>query len=108
MGGQFDESISVIKAMPFFEYSTIWISLLGACRKWGNVKLGRLSFDQAIHLDNNGVLAYALMADIFGSAGMLEDAKKNRKHDSWRKQECEHAMDIYVNEQTMDTYIDHG
>ena len=59
--------------MPFFEYSAIWISLLGACRKWGNVKLGRLSFDQAIQLDNNGVVADVLMADIFGSVGKLED-----------------------------------
>ena len=30
------------------------------------------------------------------------------KHDSWRKQEYEHAMDVYVNEHTMDAYIDHG
>ena len=66
----------MIKAMPFFEYSAIWISLLGACRKWGNVKLGRLSFDQAIQLDSNDAAAYVLMADIFGSVGMLEYAIK--------------------------------
>ena len=33
----------MIKVMPFFEYSVIWISLLGASRKWGNEKLWRLS-----------------------------------------------------------------
>ena len=43
---------------------------------WGNVKLERLSFDQTIQLDNNGVTAYVLMADIFGSVGMLEYAIK--------------------------------
>ena len=75
-GGQFDKAVSIIKAMPFFEYSAIWISLLGACRKWGNVKLGRLSFDQAIQLDSNDAAAYVLMADIFGSVGMLEYAIK--------------------------------
>ena len=103
----------MIKAMPFFEYSAIWISLLGACRKWGNVELGRLSFDQAIQLDNSGAAAYVLMADIFGNAGMLEDAKKLENmirinHDSWRKQEYEHTMDVYVNEHTIDAYFDHG
>ena len=30
------------------------------------------------------------------------------KHDSRRKQEYEYAMDVYVNEHTMDAYIDHG
>ena len=45
---------------------------------WGNVKLERLSFDQTIQLDNNGVTAYVLMADIFGSVGMLEYAKINQ------------------------------
>ena len=112
-GGQFDKAISMIKAMPFFEYSAIGISLLGACRKWGNVKLGRLSFDQAIQLDNNGATTYVCMLAIFGSASMLEDEfffenMIRIKHDSWRKQEYEHAMDVYVNEHTMDAYIDHG
>ena len=74
-GGQFDKAISMIKAMPFFEYLAIGISLLGACRKWGNVKLVRLSFDQAMQVDNNGATTYVCMADIFGSAGMLEDEK---------------------------------
>ena len=30
------------------------------------------------------------------------------KHGSWRKQEYEHATGVYVNEHTMDAYIDHG
>ena len=68
-------AISVIKEMPFFEYLAIWSLLLGACRKWGNEKLGRLSFDQAIQLHNNGMTAYVLTYDIFGSVGILEDAK---------------------------------
>ena len=42
------------------------------------ILVGRFSFDKAIQLDNNGVVAYVFMADIFGTAGMLEDAKKNQ------------------------------
>ena len=37
----------------------------------GKCEAGRLSFDQAIQLDNNGVMAYVLMAYIFESVGML-------------------------------------
>ena len=49
---------------------------MGACRKWGNVKLGRLAFDQAIQLNNQLAASYTLMADIYGAAGLLEDAQK--------------------------------
>ena len=53
------------------------------------------------------------MADIFGSAGMLEDAKKIEnmiriKPNSWRTQDYEHAMDVYANEHTIDAYTDLG
>ena len=66
------------KYWKFIFESVIWISLLDACRKWGNEKLGRLSFDQAIQVDNNGAAADVLMVDIFGSVGMLEDEKKSK------------------------------
>ena len=46
---------------------------MGACRKWENVKLGRLSFDPAIQLDNKA--AYDLVANIFGSVGKLKNEK---------------------------------
>ena len=81
----------------------------------GKCEAGRLSFDKAIQLDNNGVVAYVLMADIFGSVGMLEDEKEKEienmikiKYDTWRMQKYEHAMDVYANEHIMDAYIDHG
>ena len=57
-------------------YSTIWISLLGACRKWGNVKLGRSAFHQVIQLDEGLGGAYVLMANIFACANMEEDTKR--------------------------------
>ena len=44
----------------------------------GKCEAGRLSFDKAIQLDNNGVVAYVLMVDIFGSVGMLEDEKETK------------------------------
>ena len=73
--GHFDNAISVIKAMPYFNDPTIWLTLLGACKKWGNVKLGLVAFDQTIQLHVSCATAYILMADIFWASGMLEDAK---------------------------------
>ena len=74
--GQFDKVMSVIKMMPSSDYSSVWLAVLGACSKWGNVKLGRLAFDQAIQLGGGCALAYVLMSNIFAVAGMQEDAKK--------------------------------
>ena len=46
--GQIDKAMSVIKMMPSSTYPVVWRALLGACRKWGNAKLGRLAFDQVV------------------------------------------------------------
>ena len=74
--GQFDKALSVIKAMPSSDHSVIWLTLLGACKKWGNVKLGKLIFDQALQVDDTCAVAFVLMANIFTMAGMQEDAEK--------------------------------
>ena len=74
--GHFDKAISVIKSMPYSDDPGIWLALLGSCRKWTNVKLGRLVFDQVVQLDSCFATPYILMADIFVATGMQEDAKK--------------------------------
>ena len=71
--GRFDEAISVIKVMPSCDHVEVWLSLLGACKKWGNVTLGRLVFDQIVQLNDGCAACYILMANIFANAGMQED-----------------------------------
>jgi pentatricopeptide repeat protein len=74
--GHLDKAVSVIKGIPSSTYTPIWLTLLCACRKWGNIKLGRLTFDQAIQLDDTCGAAYVLMAAIYTDAGMIEEAEK--------------------------------
>ena len=74
--GLFNEAISVIQVMPSLEFPEVWLALLGACRKWGNMNLGRLAFDQVIQLDTRVASAYILMANIFTAAGMQVDAER--------------------------------
>ena len=74
--GLFEKAVSVIKTISSGEYPSGWLALLGACRKWGNVKLGKLAFDEVLLLDNGCAAAYTLMANIYASAGMEEDAEK--------------------------------
>jgi pentatricopeptide repeat protein len=74
--GNFDRALSMIKVMPSSDDIAVWLALLGACKKWGNVELGRLVFNQALQLDDTCSAAYALMASVFASAGLHEDAEK--------------------------------
>jgi hypothetical protein len=69
-------AVSVIKTMPCAGYSTVWLALLSACKRWGNVELGRLVFNQVVELDDNHAAAYVFMADIYAAAGMSDDAEK--------------------------------
>jgi pentatricopeptide repeat protein len=73
--GDFDKAAAVIQAMPTPSDPALWLALLGSCRKWANVKLGTLAFDQALQLERTCGAAYVLMADIFAAAGMHEDAE---------------------------------
>jgi pentatricopeptide repeat protein len=75
-GGYFDKAVSVIKVMPRTDCPALWLALLGACRKWGNVMFGALAFDHITQLDSACATAYVLMGNIFASAGMQEDAEK--------------------------------
>jgi pentatricopeptide repeat protein len=72
--GRLDKARSVIEGMPCPEYPTIWVALLAACRTWGNVSLGRIAFHEVIRLDSSCAAAYALMANVFTTNGMPDDA----------------------------------
>jgi Flp pilus assembly protein TadD len=46
--GRFDDAVSMIQMMPSPDDPAVWLALAGACKRWGNVELGRLSFDKAL------------------------------------------------------------
>jgi pentatricopeptide repeat protein len=71
--GHFDKAVSIISAMPSSNHE-IWLALLASCRKWENVRLGSVAFDQIIQMDPCCPTAHVLMATIFAAAGMHEDA----------------------------------
>ena len=85
--GHFDKAIAVMKAMPCSCDSVhIWLALLVSCKKWGNVKLGALAFDQALQLDTTCAVVYVLMANIFASADMQGDMDKGFNMYDWKNQ----------------------
>jgi pentatricopeptide repeat protein len=74
--GHFKKATSLINMMPSLDDPSVWLTLLCTCRKWENVKLGRLAFDQIIQLDRNLGAAYVLMANIYKDADMHADARE--------------------------------
>jgi pentatricopeptide repeat protein len=73
--GRFDQAVRVVSRMPVSDRAAVWLPLLAACRKWGYVRLGMLAFDQVMQLDASCGAAYVLMANIFATCGMQEDAE---------------------------------
>ena len=84
--GHLDKAMSmIVEKMPTTTSSSsdpplTWLVLLNCCRKWGNVRLGRLAFEHAIRLgppDKEYVRprgAYNHMARIYATADMHNDA----------------------------------
>jgi pentatricopeptide repeat protein len=74
--GLFSKAMSMVDTMPSYDFMEIWLALLDACRKWGNVKHGRLAFERAVQVDSTCAAPYVLMASIYIAAGMPEHAQK--------------------------------
>jgi pentatricopeptide repeat protein len=76
--GRLDEAVAMLGAMPASDRPEAWLALLGACKKWGNVDVARLAFARALvsSSDHDCAAAYILMATIFASSGMHEDAER--------------------------------
>ena len=72
--GEFDKAISMVKTMAIIDDTSPWLSLLGTCRKLGNLKLGELAFEQVVQHGKSLGAAYVLMGNIYAAAGMQEDA----------------------------------
>ncbi|KAH7428661.1 hypothetical protein KP509_09G010600 [Ceratopteris richardii] len=74
--GQLDKAMEVIKEMPPGEDLAVWSALLGACQKWGDVNVGKRAFEHSVELSQNDAAAYALMANIYATASLYNDAEK--------------------------------
>lgn len=64
------------KTMPFPPNCVVWHSLLGACRKWKNVDIGKQAFEGAVNLEEIEAASFVLMSNIYASTQMLEASKE--------------------------------
>lgn len=66
--GDVDKAEAMVRRMPLSPNAVVWHSLLGACRKWGNARVGKQAFESAVCLNENDGAAYALINDIYAGA----------------------------------------
>eukprot|EP00250_Pteridium_aquilinum_P002431 c12646_g1_i1 orf=3-239(+) len=68
--GHVDKAVAMIWRMPMHPDIMSWQKVLGACRKWGDVELGRHAFEHAVRLDERGTAAYVCMSNIYADVNM--------------------------------------
>ena len=68
--GHLGKAMAMIKTMISSSDPSVWLTLLYYCKKWGNVKLGRLACHQTIQYDFDLSASYVLMSNIHAAAGI--------------------------------------
>ena len=77
--GKLREAERIIETMPFNPGSIEWASLLGACRKHGNVDLAVKAANEFLRLEPHNAAPYAMLSNMYASASRWdEDANIKR------------------------------
>lgn len=76
--GRLEDAYELIKSMPMEPSSGVWGALLGACRVYGNVELGKEVAERLLSLDPSDHRNYIMLSNIYSAAGLWRDASKVR------------------------------
>ncbi|KAK7243597.1 hypothetical protein RIF29_38402 [Crotalaria pallida] len=76
--GLLNDARELIKHMPLEPNSGVWGALLGACRVYGNIKLGKEAAENLIALDPSDPRNYIMLCNIYSASGLWSDASKVR------------------------------
>lgn len=76
--GNVDEAVDLIKKAPFQSKSLLWKTLLGACRKHGNIELGNHIGEMLVALGPEESSNYVILSNIFATAEMWDSSMEFR------------------------------
>lgn len=77
--GRLEEAMQVIGEIPFQPGAEIWITLLAACRSYGELKLAEHAAECILKLQPQNTAAFVLLSNIHADAGRWEDKARVRK-----------------------------
>ncbi|TVU13291.1 hypothetical protein EJB05_40335, partial [Eragrostis curvula] len=102
--GQLDEAFEFIQDMPIKPDSAVWGALLGACRIYGNVEMGKMASQNLFELDPENVGYYVLMSNMYAKAGKWDGVDEVRslvrrqnlqKTPGWSSIEVKKAVSVF-------------
>ncbi|XP_024519597.1 pentatricopeptide repeat-containing protein At5g48910-like [Selaginella moellendorffii] len=69
-----EEALVVVNSIPVGADAVTWRILLGSCRKWGNVEIGKVTFEALVQAvgTKEDASAYVLMSDLYGSMSSID------------------------------------
>ncbi|KAH7281710.1 hypothetical protein KP509_36G059800 [Ceratopteris richardii] len=73
--GYVDEAFSIVKKLPSFLDPSVWHSVLGACGRLGNSKVGNEVFRLARHIGRRDSSIYGLMSSIYVAGDISEETE---------------------------------
>ncbi|XP_057810892.1 pentatricopeptide repeat-containing protein At2g27610-like isoform X2 [Salvia miltiorrhiza] len=76
--GRIEEAEKLLSEMEFEPDSTIWKSLLSACRKHGDIDLAKRAAAALIEMEPQDPAAYVLLSNMYSSVGKWEEAASIR------------------------------
>ncbi|KAK8928942.1 Pentatricopeptide repeat-containing protein [Platanthera zijinensis] len=77
--GLTSEAAAFIEGMPFKADFNVWGAMLGACRVYGNIELGRWAAEHLFELKPEHGGYYVLLANMYAEAGRWDEANKVRR-----------------------------
>ncbi|KAF6155760.1 hypothetical protein GIB67_007407 [Kingdonia uniflora] len=77
--GRVEEAYEFIQKMPIDPTAGAWGALLGACRVYKNVELGRIAAEKLFEIEADNPGNYVLLSNIFVAAKLWDDAANIRK-----------------------------
>ncbi|KAG1331220.1 putative pentatricopeptide repeat-containing protein [Cocos nucifera] len=77
--GRLREAYNFIKDMPCEANGNLWCTLLGACKTYGEVEVGRLVADHLFDVDTGNIGNYVVMSNIFAADGRWDGVEQVRR-----------------------------
>ncbi|XP_061374468.1 pentatricopeptide repeat-containing protein At2g22410, mitochondrial-like [Gastrolobium bilobum] len=78
-GGFLGEAMALIQKMPIKPDVVVWGALLGACRTYGNLEIGKQIMKQLLELGRHDSGLYVLLSNMYSESQRWDDMNKIRK-----------------------------
>ncbi|KAM7470138.1 hypothetical protein LguiA_008321 [Lonicera macranthoides] len=77
--GKLDEAMNFAESMPIEPNASVWGALLGACRNWSNLEMGRKVAERLFEIEPDNPGNYVLLCNMYARSGKFKEADDVRR-----------------------------